>query len=161
MNSDKHLIATLLEPLEQGATFTDWPLHLTIVPWFGVDIEKERELDNLLDNIALRQKSTMVRVGATAMFGVGEDIPVNVIEPDDSLSELHLDVYESIRAAGFEIIGQNYFGKNYNPHVSEQNGKKVIAGEVLEIRKFTLIKRVGCDNTGKAINGLVKKYWLK
>lgn len=157
----EHLVVVPFEPLKYGDTFTDWPLHTTIVPWFPVKEGHERELDGLLTEISKRHKPIVVKVGEIAMFGSKKDVPVSIILPNRELTELHLDVFSTLEDNGFPIHQKDISGENYQAHISHQGEKRYYDGTEIEISKFALIRQTRQKAVGTMVKRLVREYPLR
>jgi len=157
---NEHLIVVSLEPLAHGEAFVDWPLHTTIVPWFSVEDGREKDLDSLLKEISGRHKPVVAKIGEVAMFGPRKDVPVNIVLPSRELTELHLDVFETLEGNGFPVHQTEYCGENYRPHISHQAEKKIYDGAEVRMSKLALIKQTRQKAVGTMVKKLVKEYPL-
>ena len=160
MSKNEHLIVIPLEPLKTGEQFIEWPLHITIVPWFGVEESRAQELDDLLLEIASRHLPIEAKVGRVAMFGAHHDISVNLIQPNPALDVLHQDVFDSLEKCGFAIHQKEWLDENYKPHIAWQGGKHCAEGQEMQIAKFALIKQTRQKVTGTMVKELAKEYQL-
>jgi len=155
---NERLIIIPVGPYKIGAEFEEWPLHITIVPWFPCDNEKQ--LDILLLEIASRHKSFEVSAGKITFFGKKKELPVNLINAPGNLYRLHWDVFHSLEKNGFSVHQKDYLGPNYKPHVSSQGYKSVKAGDKISVNRFSLVAQVRQKKTGTMIKTGVKEYFL-
>lgn len=156
---NEHLIVIPVKPYEIGVEFEEWPLHITIVPWFPCD--DENKLDTLLLEIASRHKAFEVSPGEVTYFGEKKELPINLINDSDNLYKLHRDVFYSLEQNGFPVHQKNYLGPNYKPHVTSQGYKSVRAGEKIIVNRFSLVAQVRQKQTGTMIKKVVKEYSLR
>jgi 2'-5' RNA ligase len=158
---NEHLVVIPVDPIEKGKQFIDWPLHITIVPWFAVADERSQELDYLLSEVAQRHNSLEAKVGQIALLGSNNVPPVALILPNSKLNDLHNDVLNSLETNGFMIHQKAYTGSKYRPHITTQNGHNIPAGTVLNIDSFSLIHQTRQKITGTMVKELQKSYRLK
>ena len=159
MAKNEHLIVIPLEPLKKSKPFIDWPLHVTIVPWFAVPEERAEDLGILLTNIATRYRKFNVKVGGVAMFANGQ-LSVKLIEPAETLQALHLDVFNTLENNGFTIHQKDFLNANYRPHFIYQPEDKFKTGSLITISSFSLIRQVRQKVTGTMVKELVKEFEL-
>src|SRR6185437_17165171 len=67
------LLCVFVEHLNQGDQFTEWPLHVTVVPWFRVDMASDKLAAEFCDNIC-DFKSFQVVMGDETKFGRGKTV---------------------------------------------------------------------------------------
>ncbi|HEX5448257.1 MAG TPA: 2'-5' RNA ligase family protein [Candidatus Saccharimonadales bacterium] len=155
---NEHLVVAMLEPIEIGKEFIDWPLHITLAPWFPCD--DENKLDKILSEIAGRHSGFGVEVGGIEDFGGKNPVPVNVIVENDNLSKLHRDIINGLEASGFSIHQKEYIGEGYRPHVTHQKHARKSQGEQIKIESFGLAKQIRLKKIGTMVKTLVKNYEL-
>lgn len=114
-----YLAVCMLEPIEVGTQFTQWPLHMTIVPWFKApDLTAVEEK---LKPIAAEHRPFDVEVGERAYFGPRGKLPVMRIENIPELQSLHEDILRAVTESGWHMEGR-YTGQHYTPHVTQKGG---------------------------------------
>jgi 2'-5' RNA ligase len=160
MAKNEHLVVIPLEELKKSEQFVEWPLHITVVPWFAVEEERGQELDDLLSEIATRHHPIELIVGRLAMFGAHNDTPVNLIDPSQALTDLHLDVLNSLEANHFPIHQKEWLGDKYQAHIAHQEDKFYTEGQHIQIANFALIKQLRQKVTGTMVKELEKDYLL-
>ena len=161
--SDKseQLVVIPLEPLKKGRAFVDWPLHITIVPWFNC-LETERQrLSDLLKAAAGRHHQFDSVIGQFEWFGKNQDLHVQLIVPNRQLNDLHLDVFNTLDRSGFPIHQKEYLGASYRPHLIYKPENKLAAGDIIKIDGFDLIKQLRQPVSGTMIKELAEEYKLK
>lgn len=153
---NENVIAILLEPLQLDREFIQWPLHITIVPWFhGYDEEK---LDLLLAGLAKAVKPFSAVVGDVEKFGPKKDVAVNVIDDNSDLIKLHEIVFNELERNGFVIHQKDFVGDKYRAHVTRQPISNANFGDELEIKSLTLIKQERLKKSGVVVKKAVKEY---
>ena len=98
------ILVHLVEKRPAGDIFprkrADWPLHITLVPWFHIAKENEGALLDALRRYGQGRAPFSARVGAEAMFGPAHGIPVNVLADQSEIKRLHDDVLAIAKACG-------------------------------------------------------------
>lgn len=155
---NEHVVAIILEPAKVGYEFTDWPLHITIVPWFPCN--DERRLDKILEQLAKTHTCFEVNVGGTEKFGPNRNVPVNLIDESEELTKLHWTVFKVLQENNFGIHQKEFIGEGYRAHISQQKHGKMNKGQKLKISSFTLVKQVRLKRTGTMVKTIVKNYEL-
>jgi len=142
------VVVSFLDDQVEGDTFvrsrhSGWPLHITLFPWFGVP--NFEILDSKLNEIAERSKTFSVQVGPERMFGEHADIPVNIIQNQTTLRQLHTELEDVITSDG-ELFSPQYIGDNYNAHITQHSGAtNRHEGDAVEINHIYLVKMVDDD----------------
>ncbi len=144
------VIVSFLENQPEGDTFVrsrhgGWPLHITLVPWFGVsDYEK---LDLELRRIVQKQHPVTAVIGSEQLFGSNHDIPVNVIENQTELKQLH-DELTSIIQSGGEFFEAQWVGDKYNAHITKHmnEGQQLNVGDRCLIDHLYVVKMLDDDH---------------
>jgi 2'-5' RNA ligase len=159
---NEHLVVVMLEPVPKDQEFEIWSPHITIVPWFPCD--DSRRLDKTLSQVAKRHGRLSVKAGAVEEWGKKQKYPVQVIEDEGQLHELHSDVFDSLEGNGFPIHQKDFMGPKYMPHIALRNrlqrGKALKQGEQILINNFTLVKQDRLKGSGRMIKTPVKNYEL-
>lgn len=156
---NEHLVVVLLESMPLGVEFEDWPLHITLVPWFPC--RDESRLDKVLQGVAANNHKLQVTVGKRVMFGPRKDIPVNLLTNDGDLYRLHWDVFRTLETNGFPIHQKTHLGQNYRAHITHQGKRHKNEGDVLPINSFVLVRQIRLKKTGRMIKAVVKEYELQ
>jgi 2'-5' RNA ligase len=107
---------------------SNWPLHLTLVPPFDIDLAPDAVA-------ALFPKSAPITVTAAeeALFGARRTVPVTLIQPTKQLSELHAALVDTLEAAGARIPDQKHIRGGYRPHATSQRSARLRAGDSVAV----------------------------
>lgn len=155
---EENVIAVILETIRLGEEFIEWPLHITIVPWFhGYDAQK---LDHLLAELAAKHRSFSARVGKIERFGQKKDVAVNVIDDSPELINLHLAVFNQLEANGFIIHQKEYVAGNYRGHITRQTHAAMKEGQKIKIGSISLVHQERLEQTGEIVKTVIKNYEL-
>ena len=128
------LLCVLVRPLEQGAEFKDWPLHITIVPWFRTDTSTET-LAGELRQALQEQKPFLITVDGEAHFGRRRK-PVNLIMLPSPLTDLETAARQLLRSHDAWMVDETTKVKRpFRPHITAQKSVQPREGD-----------RIMCDN---------------
>ena len=155
---NEHVIAIMIEPVSVGQEFIDWPLHITVVPWFPC--HDDNKLDALLMEIAKSHRPFKAKVGKLEKFGPKRDVPVNLVKRNRRLNNLHNDVLDVLEKNDMSIHQKNFVGNGYQAHITHQKHAKKQKGDKLRIDSLTLIKQIRLKKTGTMVKTIVKNYEL-
>jgi len=159
MAKGEHLVVVMLEPMPLDQEFEEWPLHITLVPWFPA--KDKSKLDDLLAKIAGEHPKLKVTAGKKDIWGKRNQFEVNLINDPGGLHRLHWDVYHTLERNGFPIHQKEHLGDKYRPHFIYHPDNSVKKGDELSISKFALIRQVRQKKTGRMIKAVAKEYNLK
>lgn len=121
----------------------EWPLHVTIVPWFTVpDVAKCIQF--LKENLA-SEPSFEVIMGEDTAFGADHDIPVTLVANRQPFGILHNYVLEMIKDHGGEILMNTWIGDSYRPHVTHHGSNRLYTGDTFMVRSVTLVRLLDDD----------------
>jgi hypothetical protein len=151
------LIASL-DSLKIGDTFTEWPLHLTILPQFHA-----HELNQDAFNVTVQKQVDVyhhlqIEGRDFAYFGPNNDIPVRKVHSDGLIS-LHNDLLDSVLPYVTDAEwASDYIGKDYSPHISDIGSRYFDEGKIVIIRSLHLIARKKENKKGVAKKKVVAAY---
>ena len=155
---DENVIAILLERMPLNKEFIEWPLYITIVPWFhGYDAKK---LDSLLVKISKSHKGFTAQIGPLEKFGHKKEVAVNVVDDCDQLDKLHLDVFNTLEKNDFIIHQKDFVGETYRAHITRQPKGHKNEGDRIEVGAFALVKQERLKKSGAIVKKIVKQYEL-
>lgn len=151
-----YLLAYFMAEQQPGDEFTNWPLHITIIPWFRVN--NIEQVDTGLQTVAERTgpfRPFRVCGQGQAQFG---DYQVRLIEPVSLMKAIHQQIYQLLQNKQARFISTRFFGDNYVPHISHQSGSSFGHGQVALISGFYLLKRYRQSQSDKYIKIVAKGY---
>lgn len=143
--AEKLVLISAIEELSKGDLFEDqdWPLHVTVMPWFS--IPKQYEPD-FVDALASRMHSVspIVVIGdQNEYFGdkeKGERIKVRTLRNIGKLAyDIHPSVLDIINRFGGEVDSP-YIRDLYRPHVTYQHGVAIDEGEEVTLERLQFIR---------------------
>jgi hypothetical protein len=120
MSEAKDIFVSSLMPMEKGDVIDgEWPLHVTIVPWFKMPEEHEGAFSTSVTNLTHRIRPITIHGGEEKLFGEDNNIRVRTISSMGSLALLHNELVERITHFDGQIFSEWINGREgYAPHVS-------------------------------------------
>jgi 2'-5' RNA ligase len=151
--SPHFMVCHMLEVAPECYQFSDWPLHLTVVPWFRV---KEEALPNTLlaiEGISKRVGSFAIRAKANAWYGPQGNVPVTKVEDTTGrLAKLHHELLQSIQSNGGTILDLTYTGENYSPHVSlREDGSGLLPDQFVRCSSIAVVEKTRREVENKQV----------
>jgi hypothetical protein len=131
----EYMFVYLLEAKNPGDTFNEWPLHITLLPWFKLDVpisEFKTELNNQLAEV----QSIAVKVGPERHFNKRA---VNLIESSAGLLDLHELLLDFVKNNGEFTVSQSFVGPQFKPHIAKRLGKTMAEGKLVNVNRVYLI----------------------
>lgn len=117
----------------------DWPLHITLVPWFYIDEPQEEGLFKDLQGICEATETIDVLVGNPELFGPGSK-PVNVIPDEVALHGLHKQLLHRVDESDAELqVPRTQVGRLYRPHITLHPTNSAERGSVLTVGSLARI----------------------
>ena len=111
-----------------GFTFKEWPLHVTIVPWFRIDIASV-DLAEQLISVYVGHATFKVLVSEEKEFGYKHFKTVNIVNAPE-LYRLEGQTRRFLNYHKAWIVDEaDKTRRNYAPHVSMINSKRLHAGD--------------------------------
>jgi 2'-5' RNA ligase len=123
-----------------ASPFTNWPLHLTLVPWFELSGEELPKFLADLDSITASYAPFELRPNGNASFGPRK-IKVTLIKPEPEIVNLHLDLLKAISNCHASLVSDLFTGSNFRPHVTVQAGKSLPDNKVTLCSKLYLVAK--------------------
>lgn len=115
---------------------SNWPLHITLVPWFICG--GPNRLDQKLAEAAVHLAAFDARVGGEMMFGPKRNIRVNLIEPNIRLARLHEQLLGAVQKLGRLDTDEQFTGKGYRAHITHVGGRRKLPGDIIRIDSIHL-----------------------
>ncbi|MDX1765747.1 MAG: 2'-5' RNA ligase family protein [Candidatus Saccharimonadales bacterium] len=122
--------------------FAKWPLHITVVPWFQCELSEE-ELIDWCSRVLQNARRLELEVGAQTMFR--GRIPMHLLienEGKRKLIHLHQKLIETMGERGFELVNDNYVGRQYKPHITVRGDRSIEPGKMIQVEGLTLVRSV-------------------
>jgi len=154
LDQERLMIAHFTEPLGLDYEFEDWPLHISILPWF----HRNKEIAVAeLELAVVHMKSCRIALGAKALdsvefFGVNEDIPVRRVKDCTSLGVMHGMLLSQFQ---LDLEDKTFIGGAYNPHLTIRENEDPGEGFEIDIKDISLVEY------GKPVKKVVQTFNLR
>ena len=124
-------------PLE----FKDWPLHVTVVPWFRTDLTSAELADELQSRLS-GYKGFQAVMGDEAAFGHHKT--VNLVAQPTPLIEIEEQVRTALKQHHAWLVDETTKrGREYRPHVTAQKTGRLYRGDCFVVNKLYIIEQKG------------------
>lgn len=139
MEPGDRLICCLVKPFIARASFSSWPLHITIVPWFRVNVDSGQLVSELpLD----RFLPFRVILGNESRLGANK--PVTLIKLPSELTEIEAETRTYLHDKGAWLADETTKkAHSFLPHLTWQKGVKPV--ENFSITEIQIVQQAG-DN---------------
>jgi 2'-5' RNA ligase len=123
--------------------FVQWPLHVTVVPWFRCGMatgELCRGLAQVLEGI----DAFDVTMAETANFGRGGRKPVRLVSQPTVLMDIERKVRSYLRDQGAWLADESTRARrSYRPHVTDQADEQLYEGDSFRCDRVSIIEQKG------------------
>lgn len=147
MTEGSLILVAMVDPAAVPERFrrrrSEWPLHVTILPWFTVP--DEALFIDFLEKHLPSEQSFMATVGADADFGANGEISVSLIENRQPFAVLHNYVFEAVKDHGGGMMANTWIGASYRPHVTHQGDNRLHKGDAFAVSSLTLVRLLKDD----------------
>jgi hypothetical protein len=144
MPSERLMIAAPLEPVSVGESFPRMPQHMTLLPWFDIDLERWQMLDRRLQEIKEEERFGKIVATERVMLGADESVPASRLV--GVVLGAYVSLYGAVRVLGAEF-DEAYMGANWTPHISDSAQSSLQPGESVVLRDMAVFRREigGCS----------------
>jgi 2'-5' RNA ligase len=134
------VVVLALKPLTVGDTFLvqDWPLHITVLAPFLTEADLA-DLRAGLERGASTTASFPVVVGRDDMFGRRHNIPVSLIEDNETLTRLRQSLITAVRPFAADPEEAAFTGTTFRPHITMKPPGRVYDGDRLTLSQIALV----------------------
>lgn len=130
----------MLDDLPIGSVFEPGRLHITIIPWFVVDVDETEVIQSFYREFSANQP-LKVKVGKNNTdFGPNHDVRVSLIEPNEEIFDLHKQAVGWFGAINARwAVKKPHVGEEFIPHIRRRQGTKLDTGENIHVSSLSLI----------------------
>ncbi len=134
-----YLFVYLIEEKPDGFAFRsrDWPLHLTLLPPFSIDMPADdlwsltvRELNGL--------PAITTHITCEAIFGRGKK--VQILDKPAELQSLHITLRNLVDSRGALHKSPHHLDAAYKPHITNQQGRTVALDRKIILDSVSLVE---------------------
>lgn len=136
------LICMFVDSFGQGHEFSDWPLHLTIVPWFRNGMASDdltAQFERALQGVGPFE----MKVDGEARFGRRKKL-VNLIETPSPITKVEQIIRRSLQDNDSWIVDETTkIRRHFRPHITEQNYARVQSGDKISVDRLYIVEKRG------------------
>lgn len=137
MSMHAYLLALEIEPVEVNRVYVALPLHCTVVHWFRSE-KPPAEIIRAINSIVADTSPVELISGKADQFGENKDVPVNLIENDETILVLHKTLHMALQRIGVVDVVPKWTQDGFIPHVTRQRSGRFEEGRRFTARKLYL-----------------------
>ena len=124
-----------------GDTFIDWPLHVTIVPWFRFDMTTNTLAKRLAEKLNDLQ-TFEVLMSAEALFGSRRNKLVNLVWLPSPIQIIEVRVRDFLKSQKAWVVDETTKRhEEYVPHVTAQKGSRIHEGDCFLVDRVYIVEQ--------------------
>lgn len=136
------LICAFVKEQSAGSLFTDWPLHITIVPWFRLDISSTQLAEQLKKHY-ISSRSFRITVLDEAQFGYRKTKVVNLVAAPE-LMKLEGQTRRLLHAHKAWVVDEaDKTRRGFRPHVTVLSAGRVHEGGRFNCDRLYIVSQHG------------------
>jgi len=143
MQPGDRLICAMVEPQPAGKTFKQWPLHVTIVPWFRAEVSSydlSMELKESLSEVPAFEAS----IGKSANFGYQKNKKVVLVRLPSPFVKIEHRVRQILKSYKAWLADETTKSHGpYRPHVTDQANERLRENDKFYCNKLYIIEQKG------------------
>ena len=137
------LVVALVKPYQVGDRFIDWPLHVTVVPWFRLNNKPERIAKGLTKALTPIKPFDVI-MNQTAWFGPKKNRQAHLIELPTPFSEIEKRVRNYFHKKRAWLVDETTKKRrDFRPHVTVQKSNQLRVGDSFKIDCLYLVEQRG------------------
>lgn len=137
------LVCALISPLKTGAQFKEWPLHVTLVPWFRNGLATN-EIASRLGQELRTLSSFKVVMGESRRFGHNKDKDASLVELPSPLMDIEQSVRHVLKGVDSWLVDETTrVRRAYVPHVAAQKSARMRAGDECLCDRLYIVEQLG------------------
>ena len=137
------LVCAFVEPQAVGKQFSDWLLHVTVVPWFRLD-EPSEQIAVGLERALCPIGPFEARAGETVQFGPKKNRPARLLTPTVPLEELEKRARNYLHKKRAWLVDETTKKpRQFRPHVTVQKSDELTEGQKFKVHKLYIVEQKG------------------
>lgn len=141
MKPGDRMICIFVNDIPIGTTFTEWPLHVTIVPWFRLDTPSS-DLAKQLQKHYIGSKPFQINVLQETQLGYKKRKTVNSIEAAE-LNRLEGQTRRLLHSYKTWIVDEADKTRKFHPHITAQKSNRIHEGDIIKCDRLYVISQHG------------------
>lgn len=153
-----YLLALEIEPVQVNKVYMALPLHCTVVHWFRSE-KTPAEIVRAITPIVVGTAPLKLVSGKPDLFGEDKDVPVNRVNNDKPILELHKTLHDALQRIGITDAVPKWTQSGFSPHVTRQQSGRFEEGRRVTARKLFLTEALLPDDFQQ--KKIIAKLFLK
>lgn len=139
--AEKFVLISALEKFDQGDSFenNDWPLHVTVMPWFSLPKQLESDFVDVTESHMHGVDPMMVIGDANEWFEPNQSVRVRTLRHIGQLASLHVNMLAIVTRHGGEV-DSTFIRDDYRPHVTYQQKRGITQDQKITLSRMQLIR---------------------
>jgi len=141
MQPGDRLVCAFVDQAEEGGQFKDWPLHVTVVPWFRIETGiqlLDSEIKDKLEDI----NPFHVIMGDETTFGRHKT--VNLVACPTPFTEIEEQVRSLLKSHKAWLVDETTKRRrDYQPHVTAQESARLYRGDTFICANLYIVEQKG------------------
>lgn len=137
------LFCVFVDGRHVGDTFTDWPLHITIMPWFRVGMPSD-ELGRMLSQRLGSLEPFMATIGSATRMGHHGRKAANLLETPSPLETIERQVRRLLKEQDAWLVDETTKKhRTFMPHVTVQKAGRTGQGDTFMVDSLYIVEQKG------------------
>jgi 2'-5' RNA ligase len=142
MRPGDRLVCSFVNNQERLSTFKDWPLHITIVPWFRIELDSST-FASTLSRCYIGSEPFTILVQEEATFGYKKHKTVNLVSAP-RLFRLEGQTRRFLHTHHAWIVDEaDHTRRFFRPHVTVQQSARTRSGDQFQCDRLYVISQQG------------------
>ncbi len=144
MRPGDRLVCASVDRLVAGATFKDWPLHVTIVPWFRLDVDSKQITKDLADALVGFLPFDAHIGDENVRFGHQKGKLAAIVQTPTPFTEVECRVRDFLHAQRAWLVDETTKRpRTFRPHITKQPSGGLRNGDMFRCDRVYLIEQKG------------------
>lgn len=139
METGSLILVVMVEPPAISYSFRrkrmDWPLHITLIPWFKT-VDEQAVIESIKRALGAIP-SFELTVGSDTMFG---ETSVSLIADPEPIVDLHNVLLETVAQNVVFSQMPNWIGNEYQPHITHHDDSRLADGQKVTVKDVTVVR---------------------
>ncbi len=141
--TSKYTIVGFLGDNEPPQYFSenDWPLHVTLLDPFKTEWSEE-ELIFQTEKLTFMMHSFPLKLSSRSFLGPNKDVPVMLLEIDESISLSHSKLLELGKRGSFVYNTPEFVGDGFAPHITDTADERAELGRSYDLTTISIVNTI-------------------
>lgn len=141
------IVVAMVDPASAPQLFRrrrlEWPLHVTVLPWFTVP--DEAVFVEFLERHLPSEPAFQAVIDVDAAFGEAGEIPVSLVKNRVPFAAMHTYVLEAVLGQHGTVLMNTWIRDSYKPHVTHHGDNRLHQGDTFMVQSLTVVRLLDED----------------